>query len=583
MTAISRRRFLQAGAAGAGLAAAMPRHLVDALAAPRQCGSLADVEHIVFLIQENRSFDSYFGTSKGVIGYGDPDVLLQPDGLPVFQQPGYDVPGYGGHLLPFRFDTVSSTGECTNDITHDWGPQHQAWNGGAMDGFVREHIANDPVNGPLCMGYYTREDLPFYHALADAFTICDRYHCSVIGPTDPNRLYTISGTLDPDGKGGGPHLTTLTNRQPDFFKYTWLTMPEVLQAAGISWKVYGSADGNYGDNVLLYFKAYGPQGSDPQLAANAFSPLFPGSFEADCAAGTLPQVSWILAPLVQTEHPPAPVTWGEWATWKVLDALTSNPAVWEKTALFVTYDENGGFFDHVPPPTAPPGTPGEYLTVSPLPSDAGGIAGPIGLGFRVPMIVCSPFTRGGLVSSDVNDHTSMLKLLETRFGVTAPNLSAWRRATVGDLTGVFNFKAAPDASVPALPAPSLADQRVVSECIPNAIISEGDESQAKTYPIPPNAMPVQESGHKPRPSGTCGAGHEASAAAAAQGGSGAGGLVTEQSGAATVAALPLTAGAASAAGVATVGAAAVLAGVGWLARRKAELARERATTAGERD
>ncbi|MDX6522993.1 MAG: phospholipase, partial [Gaiellales bacterium] len=176
VTRVSRRHFLQAGAAGAGLAAALPRHLVDALAAPRQCGSIADVEHVVFLIQENRSFDSYFGTYRGVSGYGDQKALTQPDGRPIFQQPGYDVPGYDGHLFPFRMDTVKSTGECTNDITHSWGPQHDAWNNGAMDGFVRAHVADDPVNAALTMGYYTHEDLPFYHGLADAFTICDRYH-----------------------------------------------------------------------------------------------------------------------------------------------------------------------------------------------------------------------------------------------------------------------------------------------------------------------------------------------------------------------------------------------------------------------
>src|SRR5581483_699826 len=164
MTRVTRRRFLQVGAAGAaGLAAGLPRHLLDALAAPRQCGSLADIEHIVFLIQENRSFDSYFGTLSGVRGFSDPHVLRQADGRPVFQQPGYDVPGYDGHLFPFRFDTVHSTGECTNDITHSWGPQHTAWNNGAMDGFARAHMADDPVNGALTMGYYTREDLPFYH------------------------------------------------------------------------------------------------------------------------------------------------------------------------------------------------------------------------------------------------------------------------------------------------------------------------------------------------------------------------------------------------------------------------------------
>ena len=156
----------------------------------------------------------------------------------------------------------------------------------------------------------------------------------------------------------------------------------------------------------------------------------------------------MLAPLLLSEHPPAPPIYGENATQTVLQALTANPAVWSRTALFVTWDENGGFFDHVPPPAAPPGTPGEYLTVSPLPAAAEGIAGPIGLGFRVPMLVVSPFTRGGLVCSDTFDHTSTLRFLETRFGVEVPNLSAWRRSVTGDLTSAFNFAAPPNASVP---------------------------------------------------------------------------------------------------------------------------------------
>ncbi|TMB86941.1 MAG: phospholipase, partial [Chloroflexi bacterium] len=164
--------------------------------------------------------------------------------------------------------------------------------------------------------------------------------------------------------------------------------------------------------------------TNPQLAANAFGPTFPGDFQADVAAGTLPQVSWVLAPLVQTEHPPAPVTYGEKAAYDVFSALTSNPGVWAKSALFITYDENGGFFDHVPPPTAPAGTPGEYVTVPTLPSAAEGIRGPIGLGFRVPQLVVSPFSRGGFVCSKVFDLTSPLLFLERRFGAEVPNLSA---------------------------------------------------------------------------------------------------------------------------------------------------------------
>jgi phospholipase C len=208
----------------------------------------------------------------------------------------------------------------------------------------------------------------------------------VIGPTDPNRLYAMSGTLDPAGQGGGPILSTSATRVERYGTLSWTTMPEQLQARGISWKVYGDPDGNYGDNVLPYFRQYQ---TNPALAANGLSPTFPGTFEADVAAGILPQVSWVLAPLVQSEHPPAPVVYGEAAAARVLNDLVSNPSLWAKTALFITHDENGGFFDHVAPTAAPAGTPGEYLTVDPLPSEAGGVAGPIGLGFRVPLLIVS--------------------------------------------------------------------------------------------------------------------------------------------------------------------------------------------------
>jgi phospholipase C len=405
-----------------------------------------------------------------------------------------------------------SGGECTNDINHSWAPQHAYWDNGAMDGFVREHLAVDgAANGPLTMGYYTRKDLSFYYALADAFTICDNYYCSVIGPTDSNRLYSMSATLDPSGSAGGPILSTSSTRVQRFNTLSWTTMPEQLQARGISWKVYGSPDGNFGDNVLPYFKQYW---SHPALLAKALVPTYPGTFELDVALGLLPKVSWILAPLLKSEHPPAPEEYGEVAAAEVLRALVSNPKVWAKTALFITHDENGGFFDHVPPPVAPPGTAGEYLTVSPLPTEAGGVAGPIGLGFRVPLLVVSPFARGGFVASDTFDHTSLLRFLETRFGAEVPNLSTWRRSVTGDLTSAFNF-ATVDTSVPSLPQPSLLDSRILTtSCAvgaPLSLIAETsgiaslqqlEEEIVPPYPVTINsAPPSQEPGSPVRPSG----------------------------------------------------------------------------------
>jgi phospholipase C len=512
---ITRREALRAGIAtgGAlGAAAVLQNELIErALGAAPKCGSLTDIEHVVILIQENRSFDHYFGSYRGVRGFADPNVLTLTDGsgLSIFAQPGYPGGFDGDHLYPFHLDSYNN-GECTNDINHSWGPQHTYWDGGKLDGFVTGHEAADGAsNGPLAMGYYTRKDLSFYYALADAFTICDNYYCSVIGPTDPNRLYAMSAWLDPAGTQGGPILSTSSTRVERYATLSWTTMPEQLQARGISWKVYGSADGNFGDNVLPYFKQYW---SDPTLNANALTPSFPGTFQADVAAGSLPQVSWVLAPLIASEHPPAPEIYGEVVAAQVLGTLVSNPAIWAKTALFITYDENGGFFDHVPPPVAPAGTPGEYLTASPLPSDASGTAGPIGLGFRVPTLVVSPFARGGFVCSDAFDHTSTLRFLETRFGAEVPNLTSWRRSVTGDLTSAFNF-AKVNASLPSLPQPSATDNRItMSSCAASApldLATDGtttlkdlEQTVVPAYPVTVNsAPPPQEPGAARRPSG----------------------------------------------------------------------------------
>ncbi len=488
---------------------ASPAQILErALAAPskrrgQECTPLSQIEHVVIFINENRSFDSYYGTYKGVRGFGDRKVLPLNDGSgkSIFAQPFPGAAGqpYGGHLLPFHFDTYNG-GECVNDISHEWKALHECWNYGALDRFLEVHLTASPTNGHNTMGYYTREDLPFFHALAENFTLCDRYFCPVLGPTDPNRLYSMSATIDLNATEGPSLKTQVTERAKWHGAFTWRTYPEQLQAAGISWKIYSKPDGDVGDDVLHYFKAYE---ENAQLAANAFLPKFPEEFQADCTAGTLPQVSWVLASLVDTEHPPAPVTSGEAVLAECLDALTSNPEVWEKTALFFTYDENGGFFDHIPPPTPPPGTPGEELVNDS--TLAGGFKGPIGLGFRVPLLVISPYSRGGLVCKDIFDHTSLLRFLERRFGPEVPNLSAWRREHTGDMTTAFSFDSAANPSVPSLPTPSRADPRIVdSDCPTNAADTGSEEAPGVTpYPLPPppQAMPRQERGHRRRPKG----------------------------------------------------------------------------------
>ena len=529
---MTRRDLLKTGlAAGGGLAAmsTLPPSLLRALADKPSCGSLNDIEHVVILIQENRGFDHYFGRYKGVRGFDDRTVT-QPDGSSIFSQ---KVDDKGGRLLPWNIDTTISPqapprpGDCTDDIDHQWLGQHTVWNKGAMDQWVLSHQKTNPSDAALTMGYYERKDIEFYYALADQFTICDAYHCSTIGGTDINRMFSMTGTIDPDGwDGGAQFLDTRVSDRPKWYGALgkagkWVTYPEQLQAKGVSWKVYSTADGQQLDNILLYFKNY--QSPSSPLFQNAFgsqnAPPYLADFTADCQAGTLPSVSWIVAGAAECEHPPAAIEWGADFTYHVLQAITLNPALWAKTALFITYDENGGFFDHVPPPVPDLRTPGEFFPSVPAGSPAytesgnGTVLDPIGLGFRVPLLVVSPFSRGGFVCSDTLDHTSLLRFLETRFGAEIPTrdaktqrpgLSEWRRKTVGDLTAAFNFAAAPDSSAPSFSSaqtPNRADPRVVAECGP---LTTANLTGQTGEPYPPPAtqrMPVQEPGTAKRPSG----------------------------------------------------------------------------------
>ena len=507
MRNFTRRELLKLGAATAvGELAALGLHgcgggsitSPSVPSVPSACSKLTDIKHVVILIQENRSFDHYFGSYRGVRGFSDRSATFQQS------DPANTTNSPVGALLPFHLDTSTTNATCTHDITHDWVPQHQSWNNGAMDGFVSSRLPINSNDAVLSMGYYTRADLPYYYALADAFTICDNYFCSVMGPTDPNRLYTMAASLDPDGKNGGPIVQSIvTNRAAFYGRLTYTTMPEQLQARGISWKVYSSPDetilgGILSDNVLSYFKNF----QDPAsvLHQNAFGPQFPIDFLADVASGSLPQVSWLVGSVLTSDHPPSPSNFGENILSLIVSTLTVNPALWAKTVLLVTYDENGGFFDHVSPVTAPLGTPGEYVTAPAVPdptvTGSPAITGPIGLGFRVPTLIISPFSRGGFVSSDLFDHTSVLRFLETLFGAEVPNLSAWRRAMVGDLTSALNFKK-PDQSIPNLPSTLPAVLQAIQQCAANL-------AGTTPYTVPSTqTVPTQESGTAIRPSGVC--------------------------------------------------------------------------------
>jgi phospholipase C len=425
---VSRRSLLANGTALTGAAAGaavLPVSLRKAMAKTlrdgRQSGgSINDIEHIVILMQENRSFDHYYGTMPGVRGFADPTAITLPTGNPVFYQP--DPSHAQGYLLPFYYDPSKTSAQATPGTDHSWPTQHQAWDNGQMDQWIA-------AKGPYTMGYFKQQDIPFHWALAESFTICDNYHCSVLGPTNPNRLYMWTGMIDPNGTGGGP----IIDNTPAFNNVilSWTTYPERLQAAGISWKIYQEED-NYDDNALAWFKQFGNAPTSSPLWQRGMYKGPAGAFEDDARNDRLPQVSWLVAPTAQTEHPDYfPAAGAEYIAQK-LDAIASNPDVWAKTAFILCYDENDGMFDHVPPPVAPAGTADEFVDGT-----------NIGLGFRTPTTIVSPWTAGGFVCSEVFDHTSLIRFIEARFGVYEPNISAWRRQTCGDLTSAFRFGAAP--------------------------------------------------------------------------------------------------------------------------------------------
>jgi len=563
----SRREFLKKAAllaAGGAYAGAIPASISRALAIDPAPGStFLDAEHVVILMQENRSFDHCYGTLRGVRGFADPRAVTLPDGNPVWYQTDAEGETYG----PFRLNIKDTNATWIGSLPHDWLDQSRARNEGRHDQWLVQKRSGHKGCGrfPLTLGYYNREDVPFYYSLADAFTICDQNFCSSLTGTTPNRLHLWTGTIR--DKASPLAKACVRNGDADFnTTVSWRTFPEILEQEGISWGVYQNEvsvptglseeeDGwltSFGDNPLEYFTQYGvlfaprrrkyleelvralppyiarleatPQpwseavtkqvrsrraqleSAKQELAVwteearaklppaqqnlqrkafvtNERDPHFrelsevryrDGSVERrmrvpkgdvfhqlreDVRTGKLPAVSWIVAPENFSDHPSAP-WYGAWYVSETLDILTQNPEVWKKTIFILCYDENDGYFDHVPPFTPPyPGRPEtgkvsagldvalEHVRMEQETNDGRtgnrAHAGPIGLGYRVPLVVASPWSRGGYVCSQVFDHTSVLqfleKLLSHRTGkpIRETNISAWRRAVCGDLTSVF--------------------------------------------------------------------------------------------------------------------------------------------------
>ncbi|MEU9532904.1 phosphocholine-specific phospholipase C [Streptomyces sp. NPDC048213] len=475
-TDMSRRRLFALGGGALGAAAAgsfLPPSLQAAIAAqPAHAGpgggGLRDIRHVVILMQENRSFDHYFGTLRGVRGFGDRNAVELPTGTSVFEQPG----AAGSTVLPFPVRGAAEAQkkdlQYIGALDHSWNGGANAWGGGWMNGWISAKTA-------ATMAYYDRRDIPLHYELADTFTVCDAYHSSIHSSTSPNRNHLWSGKtgFEPNGKRAVGNDAYDEGTHPG---YDWSTYAERLEKAGRSWRTYTEWE-NFTDNQIEFYatfkavarKALAKTGGHTYMESfyaqvrdaseaereRLFGLLEQGvatltrrerslferalrrvptgtlaeEFAKDVAAGTLPEVSYLVPSAIDSEHPSvsSPVH-SATVVYKILDALGKDPDVWRHTAVLINYDENDGFFDHVPPPVAPPGVTDEQWE-----------GRPTGLGIRVPMLVVSPWTVGGYVCSEVFDHTSVIRFLERWTGVEEPNISDWRRRVTGDLTSAFDF------------------------------------------------------------------------------------------------------------------------------------------------
>lgn len=392
-------------------------------------GNEIPVDHIIVMMMENRSFDHYF---QKLPEYGQPDVEVAP---PDFTNPDVN----GDPVAPFH-----DTQHCFVDTNHEWAGSHQQAGDGAMDGFVRSndgwheapaHGTLDMLSGKRAMGYYDQTDLPFYYWLASEFSIADHYHASLLGPTFPNRMFLYAAT------SMGLTYNTLIDPEKTLFDY--------LEERKVDWKVYATGTPGFAMFVqkLIAFQELHLRSID--------------DYYADAAAGTLPAVAFIdpaigrEGPAQDDEHPPSVSALGQNLSAKVIDALTKSPN-WSRSALFLTYDEHGGLYDHVVPPKACP--PDDIAPVlKPGDPDANFDQ----LGIRVPMMVVSPFAKKHFVGHRTYDHTSIVRFIEARHVI--PALTN-RDANAEAPWEMFDFKNPPHASPPAVTIP-VVDQAMVNACV----------------------------------------------------------------------------------------------------------------------
>ncbi len=508
MSRMHRRNFIRMSAT-AGLAAAVWEPLLQkalAVEAYNATRSINDVQHIVILMQENRSFDHYFGAMKGVRGFGDRFPIPLESGQRAFHQSD------GQRIVPpYRADGKKTNAALINGTPHNFMDTQAAWNQGKYGYWPL-------FKTPYSMAYYTREEIPFQYAMAEYFTICDAYYCSIATGTDPNRIVFWSGSvMDPEKRKAGINCTDadsepvnlrcwIKGKMPDpgytyqGSAFTWPTIPDVLQEAGISWRIYQDPNDNWTGAMhgCLAFESFRKAKPGSPIYENGMRHWSLDDLARDVQNKTLPAVSWVLPSQANSEHPGAPSSPYRASnfTHQVLSAITSNPEVWSKTVFFLTFDENDGLFDHLPAPAVPSynldGTLAGKSTVDlsgmyfdndrdnledtvakrvyiDVRDTISGRLRPWGMGPRVPMYILSPWSKGGWVDSAVADHTSVGQFIEKRFGVTIPAISPWHRAVSSDLTSAFDFLTPNDPRFPEMPDTAAYEEKdAASKKLPKA-------------------------------------------------------------------------------------------------------------------
>ncbi|KAK6073106.1 hypothetical protein SCUP234_08943 [Seiridium cupressi] len=427
------------------------------LIGPAVAGSLADIDHVVLFMQENRAFDHYFGTLAGVRGFSDPNVQVNGNRTVWQQKTNEDLNTTASYLNPWYLnylgdDWLNAT-QCMEAGDNGWDANHAAYNFGLNDAWATN-------NTPWSWGHFRRSDIPVQFSIADGWTVGDMYQESVIASTNPNRVTWVSGSNNVPGSpqsstdGGYPYIDN--NETPgcddlgiNCYPLLWKTTAEIYQDNGLTWYVYQDED-NFDDNPLAWFGQFQESSSTSELYERGFAGLTLDTFYVQAANGTLPSISYIIGPSELSEHQPYSPRDGAWLQKKIVDAVTSSPA-YNRTALIISYDETGGYGDHVPPYHSPNGTAGEWIQ-DPYSEFGYTFSGP---GFRLPFYIISPWTRGGAVFTEHADHSSQIMFIEEwqrakGINVTTDQMVPWRREHMSNLVSAFDFEN-PDYSVPELP------------------------------------------------------------------------------------------------------------------------------------